>query len=533
MNTGRRDASLATNGGAGYVVWMVPVALAALAFVFFKGLVEMEYRWSSTEEYSHGYMIPFVALFLLWKVTPELKRIDWQPTWWSPVLMLLALLGWALGELSSLFIIVHYAMWAALVALALAVIGWRGVRIAWAALVYLVFTIPLPNFLYRGLSAKLQLISTELGVAVIRLFDISVFVEGNVIDLGVYQLQVVEACSGLSYLFPLMSFGFLIAVLYRGPRWHSWLIFLATIPVTVLMNSFRIGMIGVTVEYWGIEMAEGVLHAFEGWFVFMACLAVLALLIWLLNAANKDGRGLLDRIDLATPASAQLQAIQPGVRGTRMTTAATLLLCLLAVPASLAFNAREEIVPQREAFTRFPLIKHDWVGRESKIEDNVLTELLLSDYIIADYHRPGDGMPVNLYIAYYNSQRTGATIHSPRSCMPGGGWLITDLSQLSLSDALGMDGPSVNRTIIRLGEQRQLVYYWFQQRGRDITNEYLAKWYLFQDSLTMARTDGALVRLVTPIAPGGDEAEADARLQAFLRDFYPELPRFIPGGAGG
>ncbi|MCP5192096.1 MAG: exosortase, partial [Pseudomonadales bacterium] len=240
MNTGRRDASQATNGGAGYVVWMVPVALAALAFVFFKGLVEMEYRWSSTEEYSHGYMIPFVALFLLWKVTPELKRIDWQPTWWSPVLMLLALLGWALGELSSLFIIVHYAMWAALVALALAVIGWRGVRIAWAALVYLVFTIPLPNFLYRGLSAKLQLISTELGVAVIRLFDISVFVEGNVIDLGVYQLQVVEACSGLSYLFPLMSFGFLIAVLYRGPRWHSWLIFLATIPVTVLMNSFRI-----------------------------------------------------------------------------------------------------------------------------------------------------------------------------------------------------------------------------------------------------------------------------------------------------
>ena len=103
--------------------------------------------------------------------------------------------------------------------------------------------------------------------------------------------------------------------------------------------------------------------------------------------------------------------------------------------------------------------------------------------------------------------------------MPGGGWQITGLSQLDLSDAMGMDSPTVNRTIIKLGEQRQLVYYWFQQRGRIITNEYLAKWYLFQDGLAMGRSDGSLVRLVTPILPGADPAKADARLQAFLKDF--------------
>ena len=124
------------------------------------------------------------------------------------------------------------------------------------------------------------------------------------------------------------------------------------------------------------------------------------------------------------------------------------------------------------------------------------------------------------------------SFHSPRSCMPGGGWQITNLSQVSLADALGMDGPTVNRTIIQSGEQRQLVYYWFQQRGRIITSEYLAKWYLFQDSLTMNRSDGALVRLITPVPPVGDGDIADARLQAFLREFYPELPRFLPGGAG-
>ena len=106
-------------------------------------------------------------------------------------------------------------------------------------LFFLVFMIPLPNFLLNNLSTKLQLISSELGVAVIRLFDISVYLEGNVIDLGVYKLQVVEACSGLNYLFPLMSLSFIMADLYKAPFWKRAIVFLSSIPITIIMNSFN------------------------------------------------------------------------------------------------------------------------------------------------------------------------------------------------------------------------------------------------------------------------------------------------------
>jgi EpsI family protein len=133
-------------------------------------------------------------------------------------------------------------------------------------------------------------------------------------------------------------------------------------------------------------------------------------------------------------------------------------------------------------------------------------------------------------VAYYESQRAGSSIHSPRSCIPGGGWKISGLTQENVGAKLGFSGLELNRLIISQGDYSQLVYYWFAQRGRVITNEYLAKWYLFQDGLTMQRSDGALVRLVTPVPPGTDIAEADARLQAFLREFYPILSDYLPGG---
>jgi exosortase D (VPLPA-CTERM-specific) len=500
-----------------------------LVFPFYDGFVEMEWRWANIEEYSHGYMIPVVALFLFYQKLPALLSLNWRSNWLGPLLIVAAIIGWALGELSSLFIITHYAFLVALVGLAISAFGWGGFKLTWASFAYLIFMIPLPTFLYNGLSAQLQFLSTEIGVAVIRLLDISVFVSGNVIDLGTYQLQVVEACSGLRYLFPLMSFGFLIAYVYKGPNWHKWVIFLSTIPITVLMNSFRIGVIGITVEFWGIEMAEGFLHDFEGWFVFMACLGVLFLEILFLNYVIGRKASPLDLIDLDYPTIAEIRATEQGSRTTMKPLLATALLLIVALPVSMAIAGREEFIPERATFISFPLLRGDWSGRETALEPNILEELDYPDYIMANYRNGAEPLPVNFYVAYYESQRSGSAIHSPRSCIPGGGWKISGLTQRDLSPELGFSGLTVNRLLISKGESSQLVYYWFDQRGRVITNEYLAKWYLFQDGMTMQRSDGALVRLITPVPPGADIADADARLQGFLREFYPIMGDYLPG----
>ena len=488
----------------------------------------MEGKWG-TAEYSHGYMIPLVAAFLVWQRRVELLSIQWHGSYAGALLLALALFTFLLGELSTLYTVVQYAFWLSLVAISLALLGFRGLRIILVPLVYLLFMIPLPNFLYNNLSQELQLISSQIGVWVIRLFDISVFLEGNVIDLGVYKLQVVDACSGLRYLFPLMSFGFLIAYLYKGPLWQRAFLFLSTIPLTILMNSFRIGVIGVLVEHWGIGMADGFLHYFEGWIVFMACLGLLFLEIVIFHYLSKSKESLWSRFEFDTP-----QPERSETYTSNFTVKKPLLLCLLILlvtaPSTMLLDKRQEHLPERELLSQFPLALGAYSGREGYIEAEIVDTLKVTDYLIADYRKLPEASAVNFYVAYYDSQRKGASIHSPRSCIPGGGWEIAGMEQREIETLTTSNGRllKVNRVVIKKGNVEQIVYYWFQQRGRVITNEYLAKWYIFWDALTKNRTDGALVRVVVPVYDGQEQSVADAKIVDFIEESYPLLNRFVP-----
>jgi EpsI family protein len=147
---------------------------------------------------------------------------------------------------------------------------------------------------------------------------------------------------------------------------------------------------------------------------------------------------------------------------------------------------------------------------------------------MADYVGPGREV-VNFYVAYYSSQRKGESAHSPRTCIPGGGWQIQEVTQREIDGVTGSGGPfNVNRVIIQKGDNRQLVYYWFQQRGRNITNEYLVKWYIFWDALTRNRTDGALVRVTAFVPSSRDLAEVDRLLADFSRAAAGPLRDYVP-----
>lgn len=510
---------------AKWVVILLSVLM--LIMLFYDGLAVMFDWWLNREEYSHGIIIPFISAFLIWQRKDRLAAVSFESSWLGVMIVAASILLFYLGELSGIYTLLQYSFLLGLYGIVLSITGWAAFRIIWVPLAILIFMLPLPNYLYNNLSSYMQLVSTDIGVWVIRLFDISVYQEGNVIDLGLLKLQVVDACSGLRYLFPLMTLSFIAAYMFRGAMWKRAVIFISSIPITVLMNSLRIGLIGVSVEYWGIEMAEGVLHDFEGWVMFMSCVGVLILEMWFLAKIGKERLTLQEAFGLDFP--------EPRPEGSRLvsrkvsnTLVVSMALLGAALLSSIFLKERQDVIPDRIPYSEFPLALGDWKGRGDILEQIFVDKLKLTDYALIDF-RKNNGIPVNFYSAYYASQRKDSTTHSPRACLPGGGWEITDMHKKRLPD-LSVSGQPlvVNRVEIEKDDIRQLVYYWFQQRGRIVTNETMVKYYFFEDSLKLGRTDGALIRLTTYVPPDEEIETADKRLQDFLRVLGPIITDYVP-----
>ena len=500
----------------------IAVIFAAISYAALDSLIRMEDMWATREEYGYAYIIPFITGYFIWQNKVQLQEVEYKLNWIGGLFLIFGCFLILLGVLSATHSITQYGYIFSILSTVLLFMGWSAFKIILGPMLLLFLVVPLPNFIFNNLSSDLQLISSQIGVAVIRIFGISVYLEGNVIDLGKFQLQVVEACSGLRYLFPLVSLSIIAAFLYQAALWKRAVVVLSSIPITVLMNSFRIGMIGILVEYGGIEQAEGFLHDFEGWFVFMACVGLLLIEMWLLVSFGSNKQKLSEVFAIEQPEILPSDAVfQERSVSWKYFVPTVFILVVGGYIGTL--NERAEVIPERIGFSDYPLQLGDWTGQRSRIEKIYLDELKLNDYIIADY-RNESGDAVNFYLAYYESQRSGAAAHSPKSCIPGGGWRIKSHSTIDIDGV----SKSTNRLLIQKGDYGQLVYYWFDQRGRNITNEYMVKWYLFWDSLTLGRTDGALVRLTTTVQPGEDVAKADERLTKFAQLIQPTLSDYIP-----
>ena len=534
MSLFSRDADLSQSQQAsGFVhwglIWLAIATLAAGAF-FYPGLDALLTAWQ-LPEYSHGPLIPVLSALLFLR---QLKEVPPRPgalpdRWPGVIVVMLALAVGLLGRLANISDIVAYATIIWVGGILLISFGWERGKHMWPPVLHLVYMLPLPGVLYYKLSTWLQFVSSELGVWFLKLMAVPVFLEGNVIDLGVTKLHVAEACSGLRYLFPILSFSYIFAVLYRGPMWHKAVLLISAAPITVLMNSVRIAVAGYIVNHWGLDWVEGFTHFFEGWVIFILCVILLFLLAWVLLFFHPQRPGLADALDLETEGLAQqvgrLRLVQPSAA---MISAAVMMIA--AVLAWQALPERGTGAIARQDFATFPRTVGSWqqAGPAEILDAQVAQTLGADDYHQINLQRPGVAAPVGLFTAWYADQSQGG-VHSPEICLPGSGWEIAWLERTDIAPRLGSETPfQINRAIIQKGESRMMVYYWFEQKGRRVAWDIAAKFYLMVDGITTGRTDGGLVRLTTPIGRGESDAEAEARLLDVLKGVMGPLPRFMP-----
>lgn len=259
-------------------VWLGGLVLLAGLVALYSSVVPGMVRdWGTDENYSHGYLIPVIAAYLLWTrhraigaAAEHAQGVGWGLAVCVGSLALLVM-GRAGAELflqrsSMVFFLLGAVLW---------LYGWRLLRLTWGPLAFLLFMVPLPYILYDAVAFPLKLFAARVATQTLYWLHIPVFREGNIIQLASQTLEVADACSGIRSLISLIALGVVYAWLSEQVRWKQVVIVLSTVPIAIAANAFRVAGTGILAHHVGPEVAQGFFHTFSGWLVFVVAFLLL------------------------------------------------------------------------------------------------------------------------------------------------------------------------------------------------------------------------------------------------------------------
>jgi exosortase D (VPLPA-CTERM-specific) len=508
--------------------WIVLAVMATLP-VFWFGFAGLAQEWARPE-FRFKAFVPLVSLILFLQVLRPMPRaIRHDRTRWVGVAgvggaLLLALLG-NLVQIDD-FVFIAIILWMA--GMIVSGFGLRGGLAFWAPIASLFLMLPLPRFVVAPIHRALETMAAELGMGLLRLKGIPAHLDGQILDFGIHQMRVGEAMAGLVNFLPVMLVFFFFATVYRGPLWSRLMPLVLAAPIMVLLTSGRIALLGLAIDRSGAEAAETVLRLTQDWVFFGVCVAVILCLV--LGMQSLAGHSLerhdidLDLYGLAVPFR-RAMTISP----TAPLVSAAVLTAVVSASFALVPSRSGGLI-ERSAFSQFPPDVGGWYGTRSAIPAYTENILNADDYVLIDYFHPDERAPVNFWSAYYYAQEGDkGGIHSPQDCLPIDGWNIVSFRPVEVGiETSGTNAITLNRAVIRREETEAIVYYWFDGRGRRLSNERLARLLVKVDGLLRGRTDGALVRFATTILPDESEEQAEERLRRLMEQALPHLERFVP-----
>ncbi|MBI4529439.1 MAG: VPLPA-CTERM-specific exosortase XrtD [Deltaproteobacteria bacterium] len=502
------------------ILALLAVFVGCLALLYHDVVARLVTDWIIDENYSHGFLIVPVALYLAWERRHRLQAAPRRPSNFGIALVLLSIAILIAGELGAELFLTRISLLGTLAGVVLFLCGWHWLKILAFPLAFLILMIPIPSIIFNQIAFPLQLFAARLGEISLLAFGVPVLREGNLIILATTTLEVVDACSGIRSLVSLLTLAILYGYFMERRPGLRVAIAVAAIPIAIFTNGFRLFGTGVGVHYYGPQAAEDFFHTFSGWIIFVTASVLIVVLHRLLlvvfplpsKTENEEQpkRGVAEENGGAERLYARIGLL-------------TIFLIISGIyvhgtPAS-------EAVTVRAPLSAFPAQIGNWRGQPTlQFSDKIVATLGVTDYL-SQYYRKPDGPPVHLYVGYYQSQRHGETMHSPKNCLPGSGWQPVATGRIIIPLANGAP-IEVNRYLIQKGTEKQLVLYWYQSHGRVVASEYWAKVHLVWDAIRLNRTDGALVRVISPIAASEEAAERQA--VEFVKMFFPHLSRHLP-----
>lgn len=502
-------------------------ALLAVAAIYAPAAIStLRDDWNDSN-YSHGVLVPLIALFIAWQRHHDVHTVDAGATRrdarWAWLVFLAGCGGFVLAAAAS----EAFALRTSGVLVLAGLAGILGGSLAWRryapAIALLACAVPLPYVVFYRISVPLQLLSAQWAAGTLTGLGVEVQRQGNVFEVGGHALEVVGACSGIRSMMALTTLGLTGTVWLRLGPWRGALLTLLALPVAMVGNLVRLVITALLVLRMGPKAAEGALHETVGVVGFAVSLGLLALLVRVLQ------RG---RSTAALPVRRRPANVQAWLRTLQAATvrpawiAVAMLVLAGAYGAALRAHAA---TPSRTADVgAVPLSLGGYDGEDLPLDEKTFAQVKPDAYLFRNY-ASAEGFDVGLYLAYYTNPREGAQIHSPMHCYPGGGWKVLGAEALQVRDLEGRP-TQFQRMVARKGGREDVVVYWYETRTGRLTGDFGLKWNLMRTALLHQPQDMAFVRWSTPRAGGESVDEATERLLGTIAGAWPSLQTALPFG---
>jgi exosortase len=260
------------------LTWKVLFLLGLTILVYFDVMSRLIHQWSNDPNFSHGFIVPLFSIFVVWTQRKELAALPVKPSSAGLALIILSLVMVIVGSLGAELFVARVSLVLLLAGMVIFLLGWQHFRAILFPWLFLFFMVPIPAIIFAQLTLPLQTLAAQLATAALQTVGIPVLREGNVIALPAMPLEVAEACSGIRSLLSLGTLAIIYGYFLEEKLLPRVLIALASIPIAVMANGFRIFGTGVLVQYWDADKALGFFHEFSGWLVFVVSMFLLFLI---------------------------------------------------------------------------------------------------------------------------------------------------------------------------------------------------------------------------------------------------------------
>ena len=275
--------------GRRWLIW--PIVLSGLLFLLYASVLKnLVLDWWSDPDYSHGFFVPLFSGYILWRQRERSIKCDIKPTNFGLLVMLGAIGLLFVGSLGAELFMSRFSLLVLLAGMILFLAGWKFLRAASFPLAFLIFMIPLPAIVYNQITFPLQLIASRFATFWLELVHVPVLRDGNILILSNYSLEVVEACSGIRSLMTLISLAVIYGYFLEPRLWVRIALVVLMVPSAIISNAIRIMGAGMMAHRFGPAAAEGFLHEFSGWVIFLVALMLLFALHWILRHIGKVPR---------------------------------------------------------------------------------------------------------------------------------------------------------------------------------------------------------------------------------------------------